>query len=178
MSIKIQDGKGSGRLAEVNEKQKLAVAAESSPRAYYVAHDDGECYSWTSSYSATSGDEIIYIKNTSQDKDLHIDLIRFSSVNTALFEVFEVSGTASGTTITGKNTNLSSGNVADCTSLGNAAVTGISIGDRITLVRGAANSSHTINLENTLILGFGDAIAVTYTGSSGIADIAIRGFFE
>ena len=178
MSIKIEDGAGSGKLASVSDKQRLRTTSVASPRAYYISREDGQTYSWTSSYSASSGDEIIYIKNTDTERKLFIDIMRFSAVNTALFEVFEVTGTASGTAITGKNLNLSSGSVADATSYGNNAVTGITIGDRITLVRVPANGVHDLNFENALILGFNDAIAVTYTGSTGIADIAIRAFFE
>jgi hypothetical protein len=133
---------------------------------------------WTTSFSAATGNEIIYIKNTSKTSLLVIDKADVSSVNAGLFELFEVTGTAAGTSISGSNTNLTSGNEADATSLGEASVTGLTIGKRIDLARTSANGSGTMQLKDVLVLGLNDAIAITYTGSTGIVDAAILGYYE
>ena len=52
------------------------------------------------------------------------------------------------------------------------------VADRIYLCRNAANSRSVINVKDELILGQDDAIVVTYTGSTGIQDIEVTGFFE
>jgi len=179
MSLKIQDGRGKGTLASVSTVQRLNVSSKNAPRAYYISRDDAECYTWTSSYSASTGDEIIYIQNDSKTKDLYIDQINVGAVaSSGLFTVYQATGTATGTIITGVNLNLTSGNVAAATAKGNASVGGAAIGDRIISVRCATGAGQVINLENALILGFNDAIIVTYVGSTGIADIAIRGYYE
>lgn len=178
MGIKIDDGSGSGRLAKVNDKRRLAVSSSSFSESSLVAFSEGGTFNWTSTYSATSGDEVIYVKNTSTTKVMVIDKIAVSSVNAGFFELYQVSGTASGTTITGKNTNLTSGNVAAATALGNASVTGLTIGDKIDHARVPASSRATMELRDVLILGQSDAIAVTYTGSTGIADVTITGYYD
>lgn len=174
----IQDGTGSGQLAKVNDQNRLAVSASIFPKASLVARESAGTYTWTSSYSATSGDEIIYIKNTSKTQDLVLHHIICGCVNTATFGVFQVTGTASGTTITGTNTNLTSSLDADATSYGDAAVTGLTIGDRVHFRRVGANDSKAIDTQDAVILGLNDAIAVTYTGSTGVADIEIMGYYK
>lgn len=176
--MKLQDGTGSGSYVKVTTDNRIDTSSRQSTRAYYVSRDAGQSYIWTSSFSAATGNEIIYVKNDSTSKNLYIDFIHVSGVNTGLFEVYQVSGTAAGTTITGRNLNLTSSNVADATSYGDASVTGLTIGNRLYLHRTPANSSGTMEINDTLILGVSDAIALTYTGSTGIVDAEIRGFFE
>ncbi len=177
--MKIEDGAGSGKVAKVNKRNRLDVASSTFSEAHLVALQDGQTYSWTSSYSATSGDEIIYIKNTSKTKLLIIDSMELGAVATAQFAIYQVTGTASGTSITGKNTNLISGNAADATALGDAAVTGITIGDRVSIIRVPANDSKLIDFKDTLVLGLNDAIAITYTAGSGnTIDATIVGYYD
>ena len=176
--MKIEDGKGSGRFASVSGVQRLNVSSKTAPRVFYISRDDGEAYNWTSSFSAGTGNEIVYIKNNSTTKKLIIESLAVGGVLTGLFEIFECTGTAGGTPITGKNINLSSNNEADATSYGNASVTGLVIGDRIGLTRTAATSSNIIIQNGALQLSFNDAICVTYTGSTGIVDCVVRAYFE
>lgn len=176
--MKIEDGGGSGKLAKVNSRRRLDVSAANVSESAYIAAAEAETYIWTGSYSTNTGDEIMYIKNNSSSKLLVIDKVTVNSVNAGFFELFDVSGTAAGTIVTGKNTNLTSGNVADATSYGDASVTGLTIGDRIDLARTAANGRTDMKLNDVLILGQNNAIAVTYTGSTGLTDIIITGYFE
>ena len=178
MAMKLQDGTGKGYVAKVNTKNRLQVTAKTEPAAYINAIADGSSYTWSSSFSAATGEEVLYIKNTSKTELLVLSSMYLGAVNTALFSLYEVSGTAAGTAVTGKNTNLSSGNVAAASAYGEASVTGLTIGDRILQLRVPANSSASYDLQDSIILGFNDAVAVTYTGSTGIADVAIIGFYE
>ena len=176
--MKIRDGAGSGKEAKVNAKNRLDVTSATLSQRALTSVADGLTFTWTTSFSAATGNEVIYIKNTSKDKLLFIDKVTMNSVNACLFELFQVTGTASGTPITGKNTNLTSSNVAAVESFGEAAVTGLTLGDRIDLARLGANGRTDMNLEDILILGFNSAVALEYTGSTGLVDIIVTGYFE
>lgn len=176
--MKIKDGQGSGRFAKVNARQRLDTTCANLSQAQLISMLDGRTFSWSSSFSAATGNEIIYIQNTSKTRDLIITEIHCGGVNTGLFELFEVTGTPAGTVITGKNNNLSSNFVAEATAYGNASVTGLTVGDRIGLVRTQAGEHKTLQLQSALILGFQDAIALTYTGSTGVTDCYLQGFYQ
>ena len=176
MSIEIEDGKGSGRRAEVDKENKLSVSSTGHSESSEVSRERGATYLWTSSYSAGTGNEVIYIKNTSTTQNLIIDKATVNSVLTGLFELNVAAGTAGGTTITGTNANLTSGNAASASSYGNASVTGITPGIRIDMARIPANGRATMELNDILILGLNDAVSITYTGSTGIVDIIVTGY--
>ncbi len=176
--MRIEDGSGGGSWAKVNKDNRLDVSSSTFSEAHRVASINGETFTWTSSFSTATGEEIIYVKNTSKTQVLVIEKIALSSVLTGLFELFEVTGTATGTTITGSNTNLSSGVVAEATSLGNAAVGSLVIGKRLDLIRLPATGNGTLDIRDVIILGLNDAIAITYTGSTGITDSSIVGYYE
>lgn len=176
--MKIEDGIGSGKLVGVTAGNRLEVSSATFSESHLVAAKKAQTYIWTSSFSTATGEEVIYIKNNSKTSLLVIDKATVNSVNAGFFELFEVTGTAAGTSITGANTNLTSGNEADATALGEASVTGLTIGKRIDLARTAANGRATMELQDVLILGLNDAIAITYTGSTGITDTIVTGYYE
>ena len=178
MSLSIKDGTGKGYTAKVNKRNKLEVEAAIFSESRLVAKDDAETYLWTSSFSANTGEEVIYVKNTSKTKVLIIDKVTVNGVLTGLFELHIATGTVGGTVITGANSNLTSGNVADATSYGDAAVTGLTIGNRIDLARIPANGRATMELNDVLILGQNNAITVTYTGSTSIVDLIVTGYYQ
>lgn len=175
--MKIEGGTGNGKFAAVNEKNRLDVSAATFSESHLKAVE-GDTYIWSTSWSASTGNEIIYIKNTSKTKFLVIESMHVGGVNTGLFELYEVSGTAAGTALTGKNTNLGSAAVADATAFGEAAVTGLTLGDRIALVRTPANTTHEVDLHDVVILGLNDAVAIQYTGSTGVVDAFVIGYYE
>jgi hypothetical protein len=176
--MKIEDGIGSGRLTAVNTRNRLDVSSATFTEHHLVAVKDAQTYTWTTSWSAATGNEVIYLKNDSKTKLLIIHKIQASSVNAGLIELYTCSGTAGGTTITGVNSNLTSGNTPDATSYGDAAVTGLTLNSRIDLARTSANGRVTLELDDTLILGLNDAIAIQYTGSTGLVDVTITGYYD
>lgn len=178
MGIKIEDGAGGGKTSKVNNKNRLDVSSANFSEAHLIAAIDAQCYSYTSSFSAATGNEILYIKNTSKSKKLILSEIYVGGVNTGLFEIFEVTGTAAGTAITAKNTNLASSNAADSVEFGDASVTGLTIGDRMALLRTPANTSAKLDTQDAIILGLNEAIAITYTGSTGTVDAFVLAYFE
>lgn len=178
MALLIEDARGKGYKASVSAVNRLNVSAKTAIRAFYQSRDFGACYDTTSLFSAATGNEIIYLKNTSKTEKMYIDFIRVGSANAGIFEVYEVTGTPGGTEITPVNRNLTSSNSADATTYGNAAVTGLTLGNRHSVTRRVANSGATMTFDSTLILGFNDAIAVQYTGSTGSVDATIRYWYE
>lgn len=179
MAIIIEDARGRGYKASVSTVNRLNVSGKNADRSFYINRDNALSFNWTSTYSATNGDEIIYIKNTNKSADLNIENITLSAeAGRATFTLYEVSGTASGTSITGKNMNLKSGNIADVTSLGDAAVTGITLGDKIDIISGIDDATSRVVLPSKLILGFNNAIAISFAGSNGTVSAVVHGFFE
>ncbi len=181
MALPIEDGKGSGNKAEVTSGNELKVRSDSNTRGAVVSETDEQTYVWTSSYSATNGDEVIFVKNLSKTKRLFIDEIVVGSVLGALFEVFDATGTSTqaGTGSTGQNLNLGSGNTPDSSSMGNAAVTATTLGNRIGLVRVGTDETHELNYANELIMTQNASIAVSVTTTAAsVINVSLHGYFD
>ena len=181
MALIIEDGQGQGKKAGVNDSNELEVRADVNTRGAIVSDTDEETYIWTSSYNATSADEIIFVKNTSKVKRLFIDEIIVGGVLSGLFEVFDATGTSTqaGTGSTGQNLNLSSSKTPESTSMGNAAVTAVTLGNRIGIVRVPELDTHEITFDDELILGQNASITVTYTGTgASVIHASLHGYFD
>lgn len=167
-----------GNLANVNDDEQLLVRAVTESDLEFASEDKGKAFSWSSSYAATAADEIISIKNTSQTENLIIDEITLSNSVASLFTLFEVdSGTAAGTTITGKNLNLGLSNAASVTSFGNASVTGTLTGGVILYESVGANAGALLDLRGALILGQDNEIAIT-AGATGTVSCTVIGHYK
>ena len=169
----IQDGGGSGRLATVSAFFRLNVSAKTNPRTFYASRDEGQTFNAISiDTSAAAGDYIWYLKNTSTDKNLYVKHIEFHSTNAAVWAVWEVTGTASGTSITPANLNLGSANAAEAICIGDGAVSGLTTVKRIGTHRNDALGEGEMLYEDALILAPNSAIAVEYDqGTTGAAEI-------
>ena len=62
MAILIEDARGLGYKASVSKTNRLNVSSKIARRAFYINRDEANCYSVTSSFSAATGNEIVYIK--------------------------------------------------------------------------------------------------------------------
>ncbi len=164
----------------VSEDQRGNVSSKSNPRAFYISRDFQQNYALPSIYAtAAAGEYILYMRNTSTTQNIFVKDIVFGSANAALFKITEVSGTPSGSEIIAKNTNLTSGRAASISSYGNGAVTGLSAVGPAMPVRTSANGHEHEELEDALILGPGNAIAVEYdTGTTGPAEVTVYFHFE
>lgn len=125
MGILIEDGKGSGKIAEVNEFNQLSVVAESVPAEGYQAEKGNafiihaECHT-----AASASGGFIHITNNEVDNPIHITRIYIDPhtitptnlICTQLFEAVAVGGTdVSSTAIVQKNKG--SANIYDLTVL-------------------------------------------------------------
>jgi hypothetical protein len=181
MGLQIEDGTGTGQSVGVSPTgNRMNVSARSDERIYYISRDNGDAYATTSIDTAAAGEYNFYFKNTSATKKFYVSTMTFGSAVLAIFKVTKVTGTAGGAgAIAITNLNMTSGNVADATVLGNAAVTGLTAGDDIVNISVTDDDSHEHNFHDALILGTNDAIAVEYdTGAGGTIHITMTGFFD
>ena len=177
MSI-IEDGKGRGYKQSVSSSQRGNVSSKSNPRMYYVSREKGQAFSFLSEYSATSGDFIGCVMNTSSDKNFVVSEIIVGGVEAGHFEVVKVTGTPAGTTITGGLLNFSKSNTAEATAFGDAAVTGLTEDYELSHIRTQASESKSMSFQQSLILSKDTAIGIKYVGTTGLVEITILGYFE
>jgi len=173
VSVLLQDGTGSGVLAKVTADNRLRTDGVSEGPLEH-ASEKGDAAYFYSTYSASTGEEVISIKNGEADKSLRITRIIFGCDANCRFDVFEVtSGTAAGTTLTYQNPNLDSGTVHSGTFFGNASVTGSLSGNILSSIFCLANTTTQVFIEGSLQLSNGDEIAITVTGSSPVVYLSV-----
>lgn len=167
-----------GNTASVSDNNRLLVASVTETGLEFESKENGKAFSWVSTYSATGGDEVLSIKNTSTSEVLVIEEVIIGSSVANVFTLFEVtSGTAAGTTLTPLNLNLGSGNSAASTSYGNAAVTGSLSGTTIAIDGVTANSFDTLDLKGGLVLQESDEIAIT-ASATGSVYVTLLGHYD
>lgn len=180
--MRIEDGKGKNGAASVSSVQRLNVSAKTRDRMFYASRDEQQSFNTIMpSYSATAGEYVFYIKNTSSTKNMFIHSIEYHSVENVHWKVFQVTGTAAGgTTLTPSNLNLGSGRTAEVTAMGGGAtITGLVIGNQIGTHRTSAFGEAGMDFGQGLILAPNTAIVVEYdTGTTGLCEIDCIYHFE
>lgn len=175
----IEDGKGLYGAAGVSPDQRLLAECNVSPRVFYRSQDHELAFSWTSSYAVQATEAGLYVKNTSVLYNLYIDVVRVSGPTASLWTLRKVTGTGSGTTVTGTNLNFSSTIAAEATALGNAAVTGLTAGVIVTQVYSGVGIQAELDFDGALILGQNDAVALVATTTQASAcALVVRGWYE
>ena len=175
----IQDGGGSGRLATVSSFFRLNVSAKTNPRLFYSSRDEGKAFNCISTASSiATGEYVFYMKNSSTTDNLYVKEVEFHSAEAAVWKVWHVTGTASGTTITSSNLNLGSPNVAESLCAGDGAISGLTNVKQIGTHRNGADGEGGMDYEDALVLPPGTAIAVEYVGTTGAAEIDCFFHFE
>jgi len=181
MGLQIEDATGTGQGVGVSPTgNRMNTSARSDGRIYYMSRDNGDAYTTTSIDTPSAGGEYnFYFKNTSTTQKFYVKTLEVGAADLAIFKLSTVTGTATGTTITPTNLNLTSGNVAVATCLGNGAVGGLTEDKVLKVISVGADDSKKIDLDDALILGQGDAIAVEFdTGSASAIHIDMQGFFD
>ena len=183
MGLQVEDGKGRGYSASVSESNRFNVSSKSNPRMFYVSRDEKLAFSVVAiDSSAAAGEIAFHLKNTSTSKNMVIHTMTASSANTSLLKLFEVTGiAASGTTLTPTNLNLTSGLLAEAEVMSGeaAAITGLTTGSLIAAGRLLANALVPLDLNDALIIGPGDQIAIEYdTGTTGSVEVTVTFYYE
>ena len=185
----IEDGKGSGRTAGVNEENRMIVAAISASVEHHTNHEEGLSFNLifeqTPTYddpSADTGDVcILYLKNT-DTKDMCLEGIHYRLAGTGQSNILKMKGNSTGTPVGGTtstpaNLNLGSGNIADGTFLTGDNITGLSEGTDIERIHiGSSNDSTAFNFEQDIIVPKNNVITI-YTTETG-TEISIQLIFN
>lgn len=168
--VRIEDGKGRGTTAAVNSVNRLDVSSRTAPRDFYISRDDGQVYTVISEDgTAVANEETIYLQNTSTTKNLFIDDIIISPDTASSWRIKFVTGTAAGSSVlTSINLNKTSSNAAEVSARGDGAITSLTDDGDIAMIRVGANDTGEIRLEEALILGQNDAIAVECETNSAV----------
>ncbi len=126
MSVSIIDGKGTGKVAHVDEENRIHSLAVTQEEMHHVSRADGQAYATNLgtttanalTITATTG-ALLLIRNDSSTDDLVIQTVRvgLSAAGTIIwFRKNDTIGTiADNNTETARNLNFASGNVADAT---------------------------------------------------------------
>jgi len=169
MGFQLEGGTGNGYVAKVNADNKLEVRSESVDESGIIAQRDQLYFNWQSDYSATANDIVLYIKNTSADKDLAIRKCYMHNATACDWEFRRVdAGTAAGTAVTAVNLAFGSNIAAEATAYGNAAVTGITSSTVMWSYRTAAATPHYLDANGAVIVKPNNAIAVKTTATGAI----------
>ncbi len=163
---------------------RLNTSSRSSQRIHYISRDDGQAYTVTShDGTAAAGTYPIYLQNTSSSGLLlYVDKIMVGGVETALWKVWFVTGTASGSSVlTATNINKASSNAAAINARGDGPVSSLTTDGQIWAARTDASAHDEVRFDDAVILGQNDAIAVeidTDDGTPNVAEVSISFYLE
>ena len=139
---------------------RLFVKAISQTALQDVSAEKGQAFSYTSTYAATAGQEILTIQNL-LNQHMHIDQVWLSSLAAAVFSIGPVSsGSPSGTPITGVALNQDLSKVADTTAFGNASVTGSVVVTDAAWLGTGVGASQRFDLEGAWVFGKDDVFGI------------------
>ena len=185
--MKIEDGKGTGKVAQVDTNSRLLTQSASSTELHENSIKDEEVYMFsTGSFidinTLNTETGIMYVKNTSSTKNLYIHDIRTcgNQVQKVTFYKNPTGGTlvTDETAAQSTNLNFKSSNSSDASVYKGAdtkTVTGGTwVGQHINQV-GHSN----VQTGDALVLGRNDSLAVTFElAASGVVCAAITGYYE
>lgn len=166
----------------VNKDKHALVEAVSKSDIEYQSLNNGRAYVITSEYSAGANDEVLSIECTSSTEVFIIDEIVVSAGAACNFDAFYLAaGTPAGQTVTAKNLNSSSGNSANLTCFGNAAVTGITAATASDIIGFAgvpsASTHFSLDVKDAGILGQNKTLVITATAATTVR-VAVYGAFR
>jgi len=168
----INDGKGRGYSAEVNELNQMLTRSIVEYRPAYISHSVGRAFLVNAiDAGPVAGEYTLWLKNDSTTP-IVINTIFTSNVDAnVVWKLHTVTGTgATAAAIVPINLNLSSGNDATVTCLGGAGgVTGLTSAGVITTWYGGVSYFNSIInwWLDALILGKNDAIAIEFDAGTG-----------
>lgn len=176
----IEDGKGSGYKAAVNDKNHLRVSAITETKEHNANHDLGQAYSAVFAVNPDGADDVIfYLKNNSDDDCLIEGITWQTSAAEEVYYKLGDTGTAvatSGATITPINLNGGSGNAAEVTCISNISdgavdITGLTGGSVIEKLWLTSAASVHFNLEQDVVVPKNSTFTIYAVGG----DTLLRG---
>ena len=176
----IEDGKGRGYKAEVNDEQELVVRAVTEEEIEHASAILGSAFSWDSTEKdIDTGDTMLFVKNTG-DVPLVLDRATFNGSNViCTWTVLIGSATttpAGGTAVTGVNLNQTfSSQGADA--VARADETAVADGSIVDRVKTPVSNTLQHNLHG-IILGKGHYVQFNQITESTSGSVVLLGHFE
>jgi len=166
---KAPNGKG-GVNQQAIDSEGLAYSRAIIEDDFQHAVDEGSGYIFYSTYSLTGGEEALFLQN--DGVDIHLDKCVVSTSASGIVSVMrQTSGTAAGTTITGKNGIFGRPVMGTVTAFGNASVTGSVDGDTIDAHDIGTSTPHTFELDG-LIVPITEAVFVRFA-TNGVVHVTL-----
>jgi len=169
-------GDGGFTVVEGSEGREN-VSSRSASREFYLSRDKCDVASWSCRH-VTLGklEHVMYIQNTSTTQDLYIENVSVKSDTKCDFDVQYVTGTGVGVTVPTVNWCKNDSKVMSINVL-DSGVTGLTPDGHIWDIDVESGGRDSYDFKGALILGEGDAIAITV---SEIATVYINvvGAFE
>jgi len=176
----IEDGKGSGYRAEVNQNNQLNVFSVTEKEIAYHSQFHGAAYIWTATADWGADKNAIWLRNNSTKDYLIIQQVTVSPAASCLCEIWVGNGnTAGGTAVVGVNLNRSSKKAADATCT--HTNTNVDAGAGMTLLNSfysLATFKEPMTFDGALVLGYYDELAVNLVTDVGITAVGIFGYFR
>lgn len=179
MSITIEDGSGGGYKSKVTSENKLRTYATTEPEISFESETNSRAYSWTNAtYDYTAADTVLLVKNTSSSLNLIIESITLGGdTETAVTIHAPTCASPTGTAVTGVNLNRKfSTTPASATAKVNESTN--SQGEVIITVQIDGSQSSFVDLNDSVILGVNDCIAVDYVTDGGACYVTIMGYYH
>lgn len=184
MGFIIEDGKGSGKTAEVTSNNQIEVRSENLSLQHYISRNDEQSYQVISTDTGiTAATETqLHIINNDATKNVVIAYIRMQAItNTASKPVvgeywqmgFGRTVSSGGTAVTPVNVNQKSGNTASVTCTGvNPTMSGTFT--EIDRWYNESNNQITYSKEGSIILGLNDTFEIRLvSGGTGEANVRV-----
>lgn len=175
MGFGIQDGTGSGRMARIDEKNRLEVISVSVPIITQAAHD-GDAYAIRGSHTIEVTDteeNVLHVTNDNPAAYLYIHNLHFSiktSTGVVGKSYFGATRTSGGTVKTAINMNRGVAKEALLTAYDNSSddlVLSVDSDLEFELLRGSTTQTVCARSGGSIILGPGDAFAFRAIGTAG-----------
>lgn len=127
------------------------------PTIEHISDETGLAFAWSSTFVTGANEEYFSLQNDATDLFLHIDYMYVGSIILAVSTAnLRTSGTAAGTTVTGRALNNDKGKTAEATAFGDAEVTGTLVGNIIAHILTPADDMRLIDFRGAVILGKND----------------------
>ena len=176
----IEDGKGRGFRAEVNDENELVVRAITAKEIEHTSGTLGDAYTWyTGILNLDAGDTFLYLRNDNTSLPLIIDKIIFNGSNVICNWQVAIGAAVTapaGTTVTGANLNEQLSSRA-------ARATGLS--DETAVAQGNIVFDVWTPITNTLIvptdgliLGTDNYLQIDQVTASTSGSVIVFGYFE
>ena len=185
MDFRIEDGKGTGKFAAVSTRNRLNVAAVTTPIISDAAFD-GDAYSLVGSHTlqASATDEnVFFLKNDNADKLVYLQSLRFAAQTVGVIgkSVFGATYTSGGSAKTSVQLNRSSAKNSGVTAYDNSTnnlVLNVTQALEFARFRVGTTMTFFAQSDGAIILGPGDTWAIRAQGTAGdIIDVSTF-FFE